>query len=415
MENRKFSNVLLLLTINSVYFFSYFQRVGVPGTVFNELQSDFALSATAVAGLSSLTFLVYGAMQIFAGIISDRFGGFRTFFVGGLLLSLSSILFSFAYSPGMLFITRAFVGFSASFVFISLVKILSSVYTAEDFPLFLSISLILGYSGGIFATYPLERSVSLIGWRNSFLVAGILCSVFAVAGWPLLKSSRKIFKQRHTFSPIALVRVLKNTHSFPVLFSGPVNFGVYFLFQSTLGKKFLQDSCNLSSTEASLFTFIMMTANTAFAFISGYASRLAGKRKPFMMVASILSLAAAVILFVNLLFAGSPKLFLFAYLLLAISAAVSPVYITAMKEMNSVEVTATSVGFLNTCSYLFMALFSYASGLVLDAFSHSAIKISGTIIYPDSAYRMIFLGCIMLTLCSFLISFSIRETGSGQK
>jgi len=415
MENRKFSNVLLLLTINSVYFFSYFQRVGVPGTVFNELQSDFALSATAVAGLSSLTFLVYGAMQIFAGIISDRFGGFRTFFVGGLLLSLSSILFSFAYSPGMLFITRAFVGFSASFVFISLVKILSSVYTAEDFPLFLSISLILGYSGGIFATYPLERSVSLIGWRNSFLVAGILCSVFAVAGWPLLKSSRKIFKQRHTFSPIALVRVLKNTHSFPVLFSGPVNFGVYFLFQSTLGKKFLQDSCNLSSTEASLFTFIMMTANTAFAFISGYASRLAGKRKPFMMVASILSLAAAVILFVNLLFAGSPKLFLFAYLLLAISAAVSPVYITAMKEMNSVEVTATSVGFLNTCSYLFMALFSYASGLVLDAFSHSAIKISGTIIYPDSAYRMIFLGCIMLTLCSFLISFSIRETGTGQK
>ncbi len=415
MENKKVSNLLLILTINSIYFFSYFQRVGVPGTVFNELQSDFALSATAVAGLSSLTFLVYGIMQIFAGIASDRFGGFRTFFAGGLLLSLSSILFSFAYSPGMLFLTRAFVGFSASFVFISLIKILSSVYDAEDFPLFLSISLILGYSGGIFATYPLERSVSFIGWRNSFLIAGILCSVFAVAGWPVLKSSRNVFKQKQTFSLVALIRVVKNTHSFPVLFSGPVNFGIYFLFQSTLGKKFLQDSCHLPSTQASLFTFIMMTVNTAFAFISGYASRLAGKRRPFMLIASILSLAAAVILFVNFLFGGSAKLVLSAYILLAISAAVSPVYITTIKEMNSVEVTATSVGFLNTCSYLSMALFSYAAGRVMDAFRHSAVEIAGIIIYPDSAYRMIFLGCVMLTLCSFLISFSIRETGTGQK
>lgn len=111
MEEKRINRVFLLFLLNGVYFFSYFQRVGVPGTVFNELQSGFSLSATAVAGLGALTF-----------------------FTGGLLFSLGSVLFSFAYSPAMLFIMRAFVGFGASFIFISLVKILTGVYEPEDFP-----------------------------------------------------------------------------------------------------------------------------------------------------------------------------------------------------------------------------------------------------------------------------------------
>lgn len=415
MEEKKINRALLFLLINSVYFFSYFQRVAVPGTVFNELQAGFSLSATAVTGLGALTFFIYGGMQIFSGIMSDRFGGFRTFFAGGLLLSLSSILFSFAYSPAMLFIMRAFVGFSASFIFISLIKMLSVVYESEDFPFYLSISLILGYSGGVFATYPLERAVNLIGWRNSFLVAGLLCSVFAVAGWPVLKSARTVYKQKKTFSLRALFEVLKNKHSLPVVISGPVNFGIYFLFQTTLGSKHLQDSFNVTSSQASFFTFIMMLTNTCFAFISGYTSRLIGLRKPIIISATAITLTATLTLFLNLSFIGSTKLVLLSYILLAVSAAVAPVYITTMKEINVVEVAATSVGFLNSSVYLFLSLLVYVSGRILDIFRHSAVEIAGIIIYPVFAYKMVYLVCIMLALFSFLICFSIKETGNGKQ
>ena len=37
-----------------VYFFSYFQRTAVPGTIFNELQTDLGLSAASVALLGSM-------------------------------------------------------------------------------------------------------------------------------------------------------------------------------------------------------------------------------------------------------------------------------------------------------------------------------------------------------------------------
>ncbi|HNS32287.1 MAG TPA: MFS transporter [bacterium] len=407
-KDKKF---LILLAANSIYFFSYFQRVAVPGTIFNELQSGFSLSAKAVTGLGAFTLFAYGLLQILAGIMSDRYGGFRTFFIGGILLSVSSIIFSFSYTPAMLFITRAFVGFGASFIFISLIKILSTIYKPEDFPFYLGVTIVLGYSGGIVATYPLERAVYAIGWRNSFLVAGLLCMTFTVTGWPLLKAAKKHYAQKKTFSIPPLIRVLRNIHALPLLISGPINFGIYFLFQSSLGKKFLQDSCNLSSAKASIFTFLMIIANTVFGFLSGYTSRLIGRRKPVIMTATLITLIAALTIFLNLWLKGPPTIFLISYILLAVSAAVSPVYVTSMKELNSVDVTATSVGFLNTICYMGIAFFAYASGFILDRFRHAALEITGIIIYPDEAYRMIFLGCIMFALISFLVSFSIRETG----
>ncbi|MBN1444649.1 MAG: MFS transporter [Candidatus Omnitrophica bacterium] len=415
MEEKKVNRGLLFILANGVYFFSYFHRVAVPGTIFNEIQSEFLLSATAVAGLSALTFFMYGGIQIFGGIMSDRFGGFRTFFMGSILLSISSILFSFSYSPAMLFITRAFIGLSAGIVFTSLIKILSIMYKPEDFPFYLSIMSVLGYTGGVFATFPLERAVSFMGWRNSFLLAGLLCLIIALSFRPFMKSARRSFIQKTTFSLRALLAVLKNKNSLPVIVSGPINFSIYFLFQTTLGAKHLQDSFNVTPARAAFFTFIMMIINTGSVFLSGYTSKLIGLRRPIIRIAAGVTLSASILLFFNISFIYSTKLVLFSYVLLAVSAAAAPVFITTMKEMNTIEVAATSVGFLNSIVYIVLSLLVYAAGRILDVFSHAAVEIAGIIIYPGFAYRMVFLVCIMLAVCSFLVCFPIKETGSGKQ
>ncbi|MCK9265421.1 MFS transporter [bacterium] len=411
MTTIKKNSFLTLIVLNSIYFFSYFHRVAVPGTIFNELQSSFSLSATAVAGLGALTILIYGTFQIFAGIISDRFGGFKTFLAGSILLSISSTLFSFAYTPAMLFITRGLVGFGASFIFISLVKILTNIYSPDDFPFFLSISIILGYLGGVVATYPLEKTISFMGWRNSFFIAGILCTIFSIIALQTFKKVQRSENLNRTFSFASFLQVIQNVSAIPVLISGSINFGIYFLLQSSLGKKFLQDSCNLTSEKASLFTFYMMVAITLSVFFSGHISRLLGKRKPILTTATFITLLGSAIIFLNLTFKGSSQIFLISYILLATSAAVSPIFLTVMKELYPENVSATSTGFLNTICYIGISLMGYLAGVVLDLFKHVSIEISGVIIYPDAAYRIIFLGCVMLALISFLVSFSIKETG----
>src|SRR5688500_3969362 len=90
----------------SIYFFSYFQRAAVPGTIFNELQVDLGLSAIAVASLGSMFTWVYGGMQIAVGLTADRFGGARALLGGGLIMLLGSLLFPLAHTPLLLFAAR---------------------------------------------------------------------------------------------------------------------------------------------------------------------------------------------------------------------------------------------------------------------------------------------------------------------
>ena len=64
--------VAAFATMGSIYFFSYFQRVGVPGTIFNELQSSFAATAAAVTALSSIYLYIYAGAQLIVGMLADR-------------------------------------------------------------------------------------------------------------------------------------------------------------------------------------------------------------------------------------------------------------------------------------------------------------------------------------------------------
>ena len=65
-----------------IYGLAYFQRTGIPGTIFDELQHDFSLSASAVTALGSVFVYVYAGMQLVAGIAADRYGGRRTLLSG---------------------------------------------------------------------------------------------------------------------------------------------------------------------------------------------------------------------------------------------------------------------------------------------------------------------------------------------
>jgi len=47
--------IAILVCMLAVYFFSYFQRVAVPGTVFDEIQATFGVTATAVTALGAFS------------------------------------------------------------------------------------------------------------------------------------------------------------------------------------------------------------------------------------------------------------------------------------------------------------------------------------------------------------------------
>ncbi len=237
MRRAKF---ITLFSITGIYFFSMFQRIAVPGTIFNELQSSFAVSAAAVAALGSIYLYIYGGMQIFAGMLSDGAGSSKTLITGGLLLTAGSIFFPFSNSTIQLYLARAVVGLGASLIYISMLKHIDISFSEKNFPLVFSASIVAGYSGGLAGTYPFERLVEFAGWRDSLVLAGLICLLLVLfASFRL----RKTFNYRKTAYSLQTVKnIFKNRSIRPVIASGSSNFSVYFLLQATIGKRCLKTS-----------------------------------------------------------------------------------------------------------------------------------------------------------------------------
>src|SRR3990172_9161149 len=169
-QNKFVIKIILFVFMLALYFVSFFHRVAVPGTIFNELQSDFNATATNISMLGAIFLYIYAVMQIFTGILVDKVGPARIMILAGITLSAGAILFSFATSLNMLYATRALLACGASVVYLCLVKEVAELFSNKNFAAFLGIVLVAGSLGGITGTYPFERAVNFIGWCRALLI-----------------------------------------------------------------------------------------------------------------------------------------------------------------------------------------------------------------------------------------------------
>ena len=401
-----------IAAMGALYFFSYFYRVGVPGTVFDEIQTDLGVSAAAVTALAAIYLYVYGGIQIGVGLAADLWGGMKVLIFGGLLMSAGGVIFPLSGSLGWLYASRAMVGMGAGCMYLSIVKEIDSLFGEEHFAPLLGVMIFVGYAGGLMGTYPLERAVSAFGWRRALLGAGVLCTATLAVVAVLLPRLRHIVPEPRPLRCKMLTDVLAGLpRSSPVLFCGVANWAVYFIIQTTLGKKFLQDFAGLSSRAAAGFTFLMMVVAMTSVFFSGIVSRLMGnRRKPLLVVAATVTLAACVLLVWGVSTGAHGGVFLAAYLLLAAICGSSAIFCSSVKELNAPESVGLSVGVFNCAAYVGVAIVANAAGLVLAASRDRARDTGTAIIYPAEAYETIFWGLLVLAALSVVVSLFIRET-----
>ena len=408
---RRRVELTILACMCAIYFFSYFQRVAIPGTIFDELQSDFQTSANAVAWLGAMCFYIYGAMQLVAGLLSDRFGAAKVLLGGGLLLSLGSIAFPLSPSLPFLYASRALVGLGASLIYISIVKALDGLFGADNFAQYLGIALFLGYSGGLAGTFPFERLVSLMRWRPALLLVGILCAIAVTAAAVLFRATGRM-QHRGAPPPLRVVpEILRNRESVLILIVGSGSFSVSFLVLTTIGKKFLVDYAGMTSSAAAACTFLMMLVTMLATLSSGFLSRhLNNRRKPIVMASSLFVVMAVSLLLICLEYGVRGVWFLPSYVLLGLGGIGFPMSSALVKELNRPEAVGASTGVLNGACYLTVAVVTNLVGLIMDRFEAGAVKTASAVIYPKEAYVGIAVLCLVIALISLIAAFFLRET-----
>jgi MFS family permease len=161
------------------YVLSYFFR-NVNAVISTELSRELMLSPGALGLMTAAYFVAFGAMQLPAGILLDRFGPRR---VEPVLLGVAAAgALAFAWAsdvPGLL-AARALIGAGVSVCLMAPLKAIATWYPPERRASLSAWIMVAAGVGALAATTPLELALHIASWRTIFVALAALTAVAAV-------------------------------------------------------------------------------------------------------------------------------------------------------------------------------------------------------------------------------------------
>jgi len=405
---RKYRLWVLLVCGTALYFFANLQRVAVPGSIFNSLQGELDLSAPQVTAFGSIFMYVYALDQLVIGLLVDRYGGFRVIAAGGLVFCVGSAAFALSDSLMMLYCSRAVTALGASCLYLSLVREIIRAFD-RNLPVILGLVVLTGYVGGIAANAPFVLSAEAIGWRHTLLVAAGISSVFYLLFLAIKPTLKMPTPRRKPLSFRPFAELLRKRHNRHLYMFYSVNFGLYYVMQTMIGKKFLEDFCRLPSTSSAWVLSGMGAISAAAGFGFAMLSRLLGnRRRVFARLAG--GMCLGVFLAITGLVLGDVRSDWIVVLLclLALTGSTVSVMVPLLRETNRPEVAGSSISLMNSFAFMSVAIFGNAAGYLMDT---ARPKPQGDVlVYPDSSYLAVFTVFFLASCEVAWCAFQLRET-----
>jgi len=171
------------------------------------IMRDFRIAPAAMGVLLSAFFWTYGAFQIPAGVIVDRFGIRRTYAAGFLVWSLASAAIALSRGPGDITGLRMLLGLAEAVAPLASISFIRNNFAAQDQGLPTSIYISgqnLGPAlGALVGAILLDR----FGWRLMFAITGLGALVWLPCWWFAAPSDKPHAGEKHKAS--------SPSHSFP--------------------------------------------------------------------------------------------------------------------------------------------------------------------------------------------------------
>ncbi|PBF15321.1 MFS transporter [Clostridioides difficile] len=142
--------------------------------VSDNLANELGFNSIQISNIASFCLYAYAFMQIPAGILIDKYGARKISSLGIIMASLGSILFGLIQSIELAYISRVIVGAGTSVILLCILKIQGRWFNKSEFASATAKFSFVGNLGGVLATFPLVFLSELVGWRNSFLLIGII-------------------------------------------------------------------------------------------------------------------------------------------------------------------------------------------------------------------------------------------------
>jgi MFS family permease len=200
------------------YSYEYLLRV-MPSVMEPELRTTYQLDASGFGALAAIYYIAYTPMQLFVGILMDRFGPRRLLAVSCLFCAIGTYLFAATEILSIAQTGRFLIGFGSAFAFVGVLKLASIWLPANRFALISGLTTTLGMAGAMFGDIVLTGIVHQIGWQELSVIAALVGVILAAVIFIFVRD-RKATNQdkaqlQHTVSTYeltqGLLQLLKKT------------------------------------------------------------------------------------------------------------------------------------------------------------------------------------------------------------
>ena len=402
--------ICLIILGALLYFAANLQRVAVPGAMFDLLQADLHASAQSIASLGASFMYVYALSQLVIGILITRYGGFRVVTCGAVLFFIGCVMFPFVHSLPLLYFSRTLIGAGSASFYLGMINETRRLVPKKNFGVILSVILLIGYIGGIIANAPLVICINSMGWRETFVITAIVCTIISILFIILnnFSSHQEVDKSVHMNFDLYR-ETLKNSKNINLYSFACINYGLYYVLQTVIGKKFLEDFCQMSDINAAMILSIMSALYAIAGSVLAIASKAAlNRRTIFLRISAINTLFVFSVIFVCLLLDIRAQFIGFLFCTVSFLASLSPLLVPLLHDINGSKVANTAVSVMTCGFYISVGLLGNIVGFFLDIFKPLNEQLNYLAI--NSSYIAIFGLAVILSIYSFVNVFKIEES-----
>ena len=389
-KKRIYINLILIFLGTMFYLFANFQRIAIPGAVFDIMEQELHVTAPFITAFGAIFMYVYAFTQLINGVLVDRYGGFRIMLTGAVILSLGAVLFPITSNLFVMYLSRGLIGIGSSMFYLSLIKELREVVPDKNFGIAISIMLFIGYTGGIFANAPFVYAMRYASWRDILFVLAAI-SVIAVIVFVIIMSKLTLPKinKQVKLRTLPFKLVLHKRHNRNLFSFACCNFAIFYAIQTIIGKKFLEDFCLMDVHSSSLILSGMAIIAAIFNIVNAYACKLThNHRVKFLKHASVITFVSLLLICLAILFNYKTVLIASLFCVLAANASLSAILVPVLHLTNRKMISGTAVSIMNFCFFMMVGILGTLTGFLLNVFE--PVKRGNITTYTNESYLLVF-------------------------
>jgi predicted MFS family arabinose efflux permease len=287
--------VVTFVALLVAYIFSQFYRAFL-AIVAGDLSRDLGLNAADLGALSAIWFATFAVAQFPVGYSLDRFGPRRTIATFMLAAVAGAVLLSLAESRAACLLAMGLIGLGCSPVLMGSLFVFGRSYPPERFAVMAALVIGLGNAGNLLGATPLALAVEALGWRQALGLIAALTALSVVLVFVLVRdppatpqgAGSGILDGLRRIATLPEIRLL-----LPITLVG---YAVVIAARSLWIAPYFREIHGFATTQTGNAALAMAVAMTVGALVYGPMERWFGGPKPPVLVGSVVTGAAFVVL-----------------------------------------------------------------------------------------------------------------------